>query len=322
MTTPTRESKRYALSQADSILKAKGRTFHWARSLLGTIHAARATRLYAFCRYVDDLADLAVSPQDAGRRLAEVKRAIVSGESADPVVGDALDLMNECRLEPVWLLELIRGVESDLDAVLMPDEEALLRYCYRVAGTVGLMMCRVLDVDQSAALPHAIDLGIAMQLTNICRDVTEDALAGRRYLPATLVGNLAPASLIDPLDSLRPRLRLGVAALLDRADRYYRSGERGLSYLPARARGGILVAARTYQAIGVRLRRREYAYWKERVVVPGRTKALLTARAVLALSLRKSFWRPAGPHEDALHAALDGLPGAAGPHVAAGSYAG
>lgn len=322
MTTPTWEAKRYALSQADSILKAKGRTFHWARFLLSEIHAARATRLYAFCRYVDDLADLAVSRQAAKQRLAAVRQELVSGESADPVVGDALLLMKECRLEPVWLLELIRGVESDLDPVLMPDEDALLRYCYRVAGTVGLMMCRVLDVDRSAPLPHAIDLGIAMQLTNICRDVSEDAFAGRRYLPATLVGNLEPASLIDPTDSLRPRLRQGLEALLDRADLYYRSGELGLSYLPARARGGILVAARAYQAIGVRLRRHECAYWKERSVVPGSTKVVVTARALLALSLRTSFWRPAGPHDDALHAALDGLPCAAEPRVAAGRHAG
>ena len=73
------------------------------------------------------------------------------------------------------------------------DEAELLRYCYRAAGTVGLMMCRVLDAPEPAAAAHAVDLGIAMQLTNICRYVADDARMGRRYLPASLVGDVAPA---------------------------------------------------------------------------------------------------------------------------------
>ena len=83
--------------------------------------------------------------------------------------------------------ELIKGVRSDLDEQILQDEAELLTYAYRVAGTVGLMMCQVLRVEDARAIPHAIDLGIGMQLTNIARDVKEDAERGRVYIPATVL---------------------------------------------------------------------------------------------------------------------------------------
>ncbi len=303
------------LAAANATLAAKGRSFHWARRLLGKTHAARATRLYGFCRHLDDLADEGASAQDSREMLDAASRAIVTGASADPVIRDGLSLMEECRILPEIALELIAGVRSDLDPVRVADEAALLRYCYRVAGTVGVMMCGVLDVHRAAAYAHAVDLGIAMQLTNICRDIAEDAAAGRRYLPASLVGELAPDELIFPADAMQHRLRECVAALLERADRYYASGESGLSYLPFRARGGILVAARVYRAIGTRLRARDHAFWQGRVVVTDRAKAALTIHALLCAPLRSAFWRQPSGHDASLHAALRGLPGIEASHA-------
>ena len=185
-----------------------------------------------------------------------------------------------------------------------------MRYCYRVAGTVGLMMCRILDVGADAAAPHAIDLGMAMQLTNICRDVAEDAAANRRYLPATLVGEIEPRRLVAPDGAIERRVRRAVATLLDHADRYYESGERGLAYLPLRARGSILAAARLYRAIGGVLKGRRYAYWTRRAAIPSLVKAPITAHALLTGGSRPSFWRPPRGHDAKLHAAIAGLPGA------------
>ena len=304
METPARA----AWVEADARLAAKGRTFHWARHFLGKIHAARATRLYGFCRHLDDLADEAPSPETARANLTAASRAIASGESADPVLRDGLRLMMECRIAPAIALELIEGLVSDLDPVRIPDEAALLRYAYRVAGTVGVMMCGVLDVHSPAAYSHAVDLGIAMQLTNICRDIAEDAALGRRYLPASMIGDVGPEELILPAKGLRPRLRECVAALLEKADHYYASGEAGLSYLPLRARCGILVAARVYRAIGWELRTRDCTYWLGRVVVSDREKAALTARALLGAPWRTSFWRQPSAHDASLHLALRGLP--------------
>lgn len=308
MNTSGLASKNAARPSADAMLAAKGRSFYWARHLLGSVHAARATRLYGFCRLIDDLADNASSANAARLDLSSAALAITTGASADPIVSDMLHLMRECRIDPAIVLKLIEGVTSDLETVRTENIDCLLRYCYRVAGTVGLMMCCVLDVDDPAALPHAVDLGIAMQLTNICRDVAEDAAAGRRYLPASMIGDIAPELLILPADGLRPRLQQCVADLLDRADRYYRSGELGLRYLPVRARSSILVAARVYEAIGKELRRRDFAYWSGRVVLHRGIKAALTARALMSQVLRPSFLLAPQRHNAALHTAIIGLP--------------
>lgn len=278
------------LRAASATLKSKGRSFYWARFGLSAQHARRATRLYGFCRLVDDIADASTSSNEARSALLAISQSIARGLSNDDCVNDMLALMAECGIEPKIVHELIAGVMSDLDAVEFANVDELLLYCYQVAGTVGLMMCRVLDVHSPAAFPHAIDLGIGMQLTNICRDVAEDAAAGRRYLPASLVGNIAPATLIIPRVDTQPTLRKSLAVLLGMADQHYRNGERGLAYLPLNARFGILVAARLYRAIGTGLRRREHDYWSGRMVVSSGQKLRLTLAAVLMQLARPDFW--------------------------------
>jgi len=296
-----------ALQNADLTLSQKGRTFHWSRRLMGSLYAARATRLYSFCRYIDDLADEADCPESGRAALLQAAEDVKNGQSAHPVIQDGIDLIRECGIERAVVLELIAGVASDLGPVRVDNEDALLRYCYQVAGTVGLMMCKVLDTKDLAALPHAVDLGIAMQLTNICRDIATDGAMGRCYLPATLVGTLEPQELVHPEASLQPGVRRCVEVLLDMADRYYLSGELGLSYLPVGARSGILSAARVYRAIGTRLRQRDHAYWLGRTVVPASTKMLITVQAMAGVTFTPSFWLPSQQHDARLHRAFSGF---------------
>ena len=296
-----------AFARADITLAQKGRTFHGARRLMGALHASRATRLYSFCRMIDDLADETSSPQAGQAALLVAAADVVRGESTHLVIQDGIDLMRECDIEPSVVLELISGVASDLGVVQMADEDALLRYCYQVAGTVGLMMCKVLDTQNPEAFSHAIDLGIAMQLTNICRDISADASVGRRYLPATLVGFLEPQALVHPEKSLQPGVRKCVETLLDMADQYYRSGELGLCYLPLGSRSGILSAARVYRAIGTQLRQQRSAYWLGRTVVPSSTKMLVTLQALVAMPFKPSFWSPSQRHDVRLHSAFSGF---------------
>lgn len=299
---------------AEATLARQGRSFHWARRLLGATHATRATRLYAFCRHLDDLVDEAASPEAARAALAAADRAIAAGRSDDLILLDGLALMRECGIEPEIARELIAGMASDAETVRVADEAELLRYCYRAAGTVGLMMCRVLDAPESAAAAHAVDLGIAMQLTNLCRDVADDARMGRRYLPASLVGDVAPADLIEPSPALQPKLRAAVARLLALAETYYASGEAGLPFLPVRARAGILVAGRVYRAIGHRLAAAEHAYWEGRAFVPDWRKAAITLAALTTQPLSGTFWSRPTSHHAQLHRALVGLPGITARH--------
>lgn len=299
-----------ALGAAQEVLAAKGRSFYWASKLLGNMHAERATRLYGFCRYVDDLADEATSPAAAHTALERVAEAIRSKANTDhdPLVEDMLALMHECGIDSAIVIELITGVASDLSTVRIADEAALLHYCYQVAGTVGLMMCAVLDVTDTRAHAHAVDLGIAMQLTNICRDVSSDAALNRIYLPASLLGDVDALALVNPTASIQPQVQACVASLLANAERYYQSGEQGLAYLPVGARSGIVVAARIYRAIGIKLKRQHYHYWHQRIVVSSRQKAIITLHALLTRPFTLSFWRPNVAHRAYLHAALHGLP--------------
>jgi phytoene synthase len=210
-------------------------------------------------------------------------------------------------------MDLIAGVRSDLEPVRIPDIDALLRYCYQVAGTVGLMMCKVLETDSRLAFKHAVDLGIAMQITNICRDVADDAAVDRRYLPTSMVGDVLPTELLKPSTALRSKVVLCVKNLLELAQTYYRSGEQGLSFLPIRARCSILIASRVYGSIGTKLKEREFDCWSGRVVVESERKAWITSQALLGIPVSPSFWKRSTFHNEALHAALLNSPHAISP---------
>ena len=306
MTNTTRSQSAY--QAANQVLTAKGRSFHWARRVLGKLHANRATRLYGFCRWVDDLADEAESKDIALEQLDKAAAEIRAGTSSDPLLIDALRLMEECHIDHAIALELIYGVTGDLGAVRIQTQAELLRYCYRVAGTVGLMMSAALDVTDEAALPYAIDLGIGMQLTNICRDVREDALSDRRYLPAEIVGELYPADLVSPTSELKPEVCSGIVALLKLANTYYNSGEDGLAYLPMRARAGILIASRVYGGIGKKIRNQDYDYRSARSVVSAFEKLSISALSLGQALVMREFWSPLIAHDANLHLALAGLP--------------
>ena len=177
-------------------------------------------------------------------------------------------------------LDLLDGMEMDLFHEPFHDESELDLYCYRAAGSVGLMMCYVLGASRPAAMRHAEALGMAMQMTNIARDVREDWQRGRCYLPRTW--------LVEDFDSARlpshDRVQPAVQRLLKRADRYYELGLQGLTELPPDVRPAIWIAARLYQSIGERIRGRQYRVLDGRICVPrtGKVSIVLVGLARLA----------------------------------------
>ncbi|MFM1886138.1 MAG: hypothetical protein RL026_1295 [Pseudomonadota bacterium] len=298
-----------AMESPDQVLARHGRSFHWARHLFGRREAALATRLYAFCRSLDDIADGDLADAEALRRLAAVRIALTGGPADEPWLRDFLELMAECGIDPGVPLWLLDTLEADRDAPCLPDRPALLRYCHGAAGTVGLMMARILGCQSAQGLQHAVDLGIAMQLTNICRDVIEDAQRGRRYVPADLVGMLPPARLLGLRADERAPVATAIRALLALADRYYASGLEGLCWLPWRTRFGVAVAAFVYRGIGRELAHRRHDAWAGRARVGGLRKFGLTL-AALGCVLRRAWRAPARRrHDPSLHAPLQGLPG-------------
>ena len=282
------------MSTPEELLARAGKSFHLAGKFLPPERRRAATQLYAFCRGLDDLAD---ETGDAAQ-IEAVAAALETRDMSHPIAALCLTLENP---DPTPATALTRALCDDTGPTQIADERALLRYCHGVAGTVGLMMARVLGATDPAAAWHAIDLGIALQLTNIARDTREDADHGRRYIPASWL-DLAPSSI------RRSQEIVHQAALrcLDFAEPFYASGIAGLIYLPPESRRGILVAARVYREIGEELRRCGPHRAEDRVVVPTWRKAAVVAGSLFA----HAPWKMEKPaHNIDLHRELDGLVG-------------
>lgn len=307
---PALAGRRQAGAQTDSSLAKHGRSFWWAGQLMNKTMLNHAADVYAFCRAVDNLADLSRDPA----RLAAMKLAL-AGDTAK-VRGDtresverlvALSTLLHFDLRAAELL--IDSVGADIDFVQPKDEAALLDYALGVAGSVGAMMVVILDIapeKRAAAMPFAIDLGVAMQLSNIARDLLEDAKMMRVYLPMTWVGGTETRQFawrISADDKLARKIAYGaLPRLLALADTYYRSAAAGMVYIPRRARLAILTASGVYRAIGEKaLQRGETDYWVSRTVVSTPEKTWQTGKAVVVWLA--SFFRTQAPvHDAALHA--------------------
>jgi phytoene synthase len=300
-----------------AVLARGSKSFDFASRFLPADRRDDAAIVYTFCRTVDDIADETPDTSLAREDLLRLQRELGGTDEPRPLVRElqAVGARRNMDLRPA--VHLIDGALSDLESVRIGDDRGLLRYCYRVAGTVGLMMCGVLGVRPSrlaVASPFAVDLGIAMQLTNIVRDVKEDAARGRVYLPRSRLRacGVEPEMLLrHPVsDSVRAATRRVVADLVAMADTYYDSARRGMRYIPIRARLAIVVASRVYREIGVQLMEHGGDPWVGRTVVStGRKLRVALGGVAMAHSLPVLGWWPRPRHRPELHSALDGLPG-------------
>ena len=190
--------------------------------------------------------------------------------------------------------ELIDGINSDISFKRYKNNQELLRYCYKVAGVVGLMMVKALDIKEKEAKYFAIDLGIAMQLTNIARDVKEDAIYGRRYIPKTLCRAMTPDEILISASGNDPQgreiIKKSINHILTIAEEYYDSGLSGLAYLPIRNHIAIGIAAIIYRQIGRKLVKRGTRWWQGRQIVSFAEKFIYSFFIIITLFSRlKSY---------------------------------
>ncbi len=272
--------------QAQAVLARSGRTFHLASRLLPTRMRTDAAELYAFCRRMDDLADESVDGEPAQQRLAEVISALERDPLGEEVeaLGWPVDLESRFPGISKIAVTLTRALAADTGPRRIATEPDLLRYAFGVAGTVGLMMCRILGAPPEGA-QAASHFGIAMQLTNIARDVREDFGRDRIYLPGEWIEPKAVESALAGAQA--EPLAAATRRLLALADAFYQSADRGMHYVPLRARVGILAAGACYREIGVVVARDIPASWRRRAVVAGRRKAALVSNAVPAALLSR-----------------------------------
>ena len=219
------------------------KSFNWAGYFLPKDTYEECSKLYAFCRVLDDLADANQDLEIKKERFKELKEIFKEIETLKNndlqsstfeknkvVISDMIVISGYKKIPDVVIKDLVDGVESDLkDKIQFNTVKELLVYSYRVAGTVGLMMAKILNVSDKRALKGAIDLGIAMQLTNISRDVVEDYKMNREYIK-------------DDFENIKSTLNL--------ADMFYESSFSSLKRIPIRYRFAIIVARRVYRQIG------------------------------------------------------------------------
>jgi len=263
----------------EAMLAHHARSFAPAARLLARDDHARVARLYALCRTVDDLADT-VGGSAVAARLAALARDLSpdGGCGRDPLAIEARALFAKRPEGLSSFAHLVTTVAGDTGPTRLANEAALDTYCIGVAGTVGVMVCTLFDVSPRWH-KAAADLGRAMQLTNICRDVAEDARVGRRYLPYSMCPH-SPTAIAAGDTRARADVRRAVAQLLARADTLYASGHAGLPALPLRLRLAVTAAAAMYAGIGDELRARSCDPLLGRAFVPGWRKALLVAQGV------------------------------------------
>lgn len=248
--------------------------------------------LYAWCRHCDDVVDGQVMGHDARAdyrdgqlaRLEELRRqthAAARGTPPDDPVFQALArVVARKHIPERHLDELLDGFAMDVDERRYETFAEVCDYAYHVAGVVGVMMAMIMDVRDAETLDRASDLGLAFQLTNIARDVIDDARAGRTYLPADWLKAEGIAT-IDP-DDPRQRAVLYQLALrlVDAAEPYYASALSGIGQLPWRSAWAIASARRVYRAIGARLRAVGPRAWEKRVSTSSAEKAGLVLLAL------------------------------------------
>ena len=273
-----------ANTEAINSLAIHGKSFHFAGAFLSRDQLNQAARLYYFCRCIDDIADESDCAVRAYDELHVLKQQLATngGDISDnSLLADFKGLQAELRLPTAWPDALIDGVLADTKPFTISQQTDLIRYAYQVAGVVGLMMCPIIKADERG-YPFAVDLGIAMQLTNIARDIYEDAHLGRCYLPKDWC-DCTPAEIIANEAVTQKKVKLATKRLLDLAEHYYASGQVGFHFLPFRSRFAIAIAAKVYRHIGTQVRYRDYCYWQGRVFVPLVTKVILAISAGLAL---------------------------------------
>jgi phytoene synthase len=288
-----------AYVRAEQITASWARSFYFASRFLPLEKRRAVFALYDYCRFADNLVD-ARGARSAGvvraelASLGEQVTALQAGAPCEDERWLALaDTMQRFPIPLDPLLDLLDGVEMDLEPVEMPDFATLRGYCSRVAGSVGLMLGPILGASPEPLRESGVRLGIAMQLTNVLRDIGEDLESGRVYLPADEMGRFGLDRRRLEARRVTPEFRRFMAFQVARARRFFRSGGSVVSAFPSDgSRLTVRLLQKTYAAILDAIERLDYDVFRARAYVSAPRKLLILSRAVwserewVALSVR------------------------------------
>jgi phytoene synthase len=295
---------------AAETIKVGSKSFAAAARLFDPATRRGVLMLYAWCRHCDDVVDgqelgfgtaapAGHDPHAELARLVEQTRRACAGEAVtDPAFAALREVAQRHAIAPRYAYDHLAGFGMDVAQARYETIEDTLRYCYHVAGVVGLMMASIMGTQDEAVLDRACDLGLAFQLTNIARDIVDDAGVKRCYLPAQWLREAG----IPPSELALPRHRValaGVAArLVDYAEPYYDSALDGITALPLRSAWAIASARNVYRQIGIEVKARGPHAWDQRAGTSRAVKLLLLAKGGAQALLSRV--RPVRPRPAAL----------------------
>jgi phytoene synthase len=269
-------------------LQKHARSFRIAARFLGNEEADDAAICYAFCRDADDRVDEAPSFETARSAITELQAELSGQQAQSPLVGAFCEMAQRRHMPLAVAHTLVETIAADAGPVRIADDAALIQYAYGVAGTVGVMMAYLLGAQSERALASAIDLGIGMQLSNVARDVREDAARNRVYLPMYRLYRLGISPEAVVAGQADPQLLAQVCQdLVEMAEPYYASALDGLRYL----------------AIGQEVVRRGVEAFERRTVL-GRVRLGGAMLRGIAMVLHPRVWGALRPHNPQLHSHL------------------
>ena len=214
----------------NNLIKKHAKSFYWASFFLSKPIFNKCSSLYNFCRTLDDIVDDNKKLKIKKENFLKFKKDFINKDDNNPIIKDMWSVINKERISKRVVMDLFDGVQTDLEEkVKINTKKELLIYSYRVAGTVGLMMSKILKVNNREALKGAIDLGIAMQLTNIARDVCEDKSRNRQYVKHDF---------------------LSIKEIINESQIFYDKSFYSISSIPLKSRFSVIVARRVYRKIG------------------------------------------------------------------------
>ena len=215
---------------SNSLISIHAKSFNWAGSFLTKQTYENGSNLYDFCRTLDDIADENTTLDTKKQKFNKMKKDFIEKNFENILIKNIHRIIEKFKISEKVVLDLFDGIESDIkENIEFKTNKELLVYSYRVAGTVGLMMAKILNVNSQNALRSAVDLGIAMQLTNIARDVIEDSSRNRKYIDHNFTK---------------------IKETLHVAELFYKSSFKSINEIPFVNRFAILVARRVYREIG------------------------------------------------------------------------
>lgn len=286
------------------------RSFWLIPELIPPVARDDVSLLYCLCRQLDDAVDEAPTADEARHQLACWKAELEGHAAPRPLIAAFLHGATRSGLPLRSVSHLLEGMAWDLELVRLADDDALMRYAYRVSSCVGMMLAPLLGVAGTEAGYRIVDLGQALQVSNILLGVEADAKRGRVYLPATRLaaaGLTAEDVLARPTD---PRLRPVLQGLAELGDRYYASAQQGVATVPLRYRHGVLLLGRVYGELGRQAARQQGAPPTPKGLSAGARLQHLSTLAALGLHPQVLGLTTFPPHDPSLHRALSGLPGA------------